>query len=106
MSLYGGISGQLASGNLDASEKMVLGGMDGVRAYPQGEGFGDEGLLATVEARRMMPGLSDRVPGQVHLLAFVDGGRISIDKDPWLAGSNQQPARAPRGSGPSRKDTP
>lgn len=88
VSVYGAIGGQVASGNLDASEKMVLGGMDGVRAYPQGEGFGDEGLLATVEARLLLAGLSARVPGQVQLLGFVDGGRITVDKDPWFAGDN------------------
>ena len=88
VSVYGAIGGQVASGNLDASEKMVLGGMDGVRAYPQGEGFGDEGLLATVEARLLLAGLSERVPGQVHLLGFVDGGRLTVDKDPWFAGDN------------------
>ena len=41
-SLFAGISGQAASKNLDSAEKMSLGGMDGVRAYPQGEGFGDQ----------------------------------------------------------------
>ncbi|MBJ6981655.1 ShlB/FhaC/HecB family hemolysin secretion/activation protein [Luteimonas sp. MC1572] len=87
-SLYGALGGQVASGNLDASEKLVLGGMDGVRAYPQGEGFGDEGLLANLEVRRLLPGLSGHVPGQVHLLGFVDGGRITVDKDPWFAGDN------------------
>ena len=90
VSVYGAIGGQVASGNLDASEKMVLGGMDGVRAYPQGEGFGDEGLLATVEARLLLAGLSDNVPGQVHLLGFVDGGRITTDKDPWFVGDNER----------------
>ncbi|MCA1770436.1 MAG: hypothetical protein LC652_11015, partial [Halomonas sp.] len=33
-SLYGAVSAQVASGNLDSSEKMSLGGMNGVRAYP------------------------------------------------------------------------
>ena len=36
-SLSASVSGQVASKNLDQSEKMVLGGMDGVRGYPQGE---------------------------------------------------------------------
>ncbi|MET0893073.1 MAG: ShlB/FhaC/HecB family hemolysin secretion/activation protein, partial [Pseudoxanthomonas sp.] len=89
-SLYGSIGGQVASGNLDASEKLVLGGMDGVRAYPQGEGFGDEGFVATLEARLLLAGLSERVPGQVHVLGFVDGGRITADKDPWYAGSRDR----------------
>lgn len=90
VSLYGAVGGQVASGNLDASEKLVLGGMDGVRAYPQGEGFGDEGLVINLEARLLLAGLSERVPGQVHVLGFVDGGRITADKDPWYAGSNDR----------------
>ena len=34
--------------------------------------------------------LSERVPGQVHVLAFVDAGRITVDKDPWFAGDNRR----------------
>ena len=36
-SLYAGINGQVASKNLDVSEKMELGGMNAVRAYPEGK---------------------------------------------------------------------
>ena len=90
VSLYASITGQWASTNLDPSEKMVLGGMDGVRAYPQGEGFGDEGYTASLEARLLLAGLSDQVPGQVHLLGFVDTGHVTIDKHPWFAGSNSR----------------
>lgn len=90
VSLSASLTGQLASGNLDPSEKLVLGGMDGIRAYPQGEGFGDEGYLANVEARLLLAGLSAYVPGQVHVLAFVDAGHITINKDPWYVGSNSR----------------
>jgi hemolysin activation/secretion protein len=87
-SLRASLTGQLASGNLDPSEKLVLGGMDGIRAYPQGEGFGDEGLLLDLEARVLLAGLSASVPGQVSLLGFVDAGRVTINKNPWYAGDN------------------
>lgn len=90
VALYGAIGGQIASRNLDPYEKMVLGGIDGVRAYPQGEGFGDEGILANVEARVLLTGLSERVPGQVHLVGFIDAGRIAANRDPWFAGSNDR----------------
>ena len=43
-SLYGDLRGQLASKNLDISEKMELGGAYGVRAYPEGEGLWRRGL--------------------------------------------------------------
>ena len=90
VSLYGSFTGQLASKNLDPSEQMVLGGMGGIRAYPQGEGYGDHGYLASLEARLLLVGLSAHVPGQVHLLGFVDTGHITINENPWYAGSNSR----------------
>lgn len=90
VSLHASLTGQLASKNLDPSEKFVLGGMDGVRAYPQGEAFGDEGYLMSLEARFLLAGLSERVPGQVHLLGFVDAGNVTINKNPWFAGANER----------------
>lgn len=90
VSLHASLTGQLASKNLDPSEKFVLGGMDGVRAYPQGEAFGDEGYLMSLEARFLLAGLSERVPGQVHLLGFVDAGNVTINKNLWFAGANER----------------
>jgi hemolysin activation/secretion protein len=87
-SLHASLTGQWASKNLDPSEKMVLGGIDGIRAYPQGEGFGDQGYLANLEARLLLASLGGRVPGAVHLVGFVDAGRITIDKNPWYPGEN------------------
>lgn len=90
LSLRASVTGQLASKNLDQSEKMVLGGMDGVRAYPQGEAFGDEGYIASLEASLLLAALSQQVPGNVRLLGFVDGGRVTIDKNPWFIGDNSR----------------
>jgi hemolysin activation/secretion protein len=90
VSVYGSISGQVASKNLDSSEKMDLGGMNGVRAYPQGEATGDQGYLASLEARLLLGKLSDRVPGQVHLIGFVDAGSVTIHKNPWFTGNNHR----------------
>ena len=90
VSLRAAFTGQLASKNLDPSEKMVLGGIDGVRAYPQGEGFGDQGYVANLEASLLLARLSERIPGQVHLLGFVDGGHITINKNPWYPGVNER----------------
>ncbi len=84
------LTGQLASKNLDPSEKLVLGGMDGVRAYAQGEGVGDEGVIASVEARLLLARASERIPGQLHLLGFADAGRITVNKDPWYPGDNHR----------------
>jgi hemolysin activation/secretion protein len=84
LSFNASISGQWASKNLDPSEDFILGGMDGIRGYPQGEAFGDEGYLATLEAQLLLTRLSGSVAGDVHLLAFVDTGHVRINKNPWL----------------------
>ncbi|MDQ3271267.1 MAG: ShlB/FhaC/HecB family hemolysin secretion/activation protein [Pseudomonadota bacterium] len=89
LSFFAGINGQLASKNLDSSEKLVLGGMDGVRAYPQGEAPGDQGYLVTLEGRLLLP-KPQSLPGQVHLIGFVDHGSVTINKKPWAAGNNQR----------------
>ncbi len=90
VSLYASINGQVASKNLDSSEKMELGGMNGVRAYPQGEAYGDEGYLINLEARYLLPKFSERIPGEMHLIGFVDTGNVTINKSPWGAGSNSR----------------
>jgi hemolysin activation/secretion protein len=87
VSLYGGVRGQVAFDNLDISEKMELGGAYGVRAYPEGEGYGDEGYIATVEARFLLPPVGG-LPGRLQLAGFYDYGRIWLSHDPWQAGHN------------------
>ncbi len=78
--LFAGATGQLASGNLDSSEKFILGGPSGVRAYPVGEAAGDQGLLGTVELRRNLDVGGDR---KLQGLAFVDAGRVRLHKNAW-----------------------
>jgi hemolysin activation/secretion protein len=80
-SLYGSLSGQLASKNLDSSEKIYLGGSDGVRAYPANEGGGSEGVLLSLETRESLPLNFD-------LAEFFDWGRVRFNK------SNQFPGAA------------
>ena len=90
VSLYGAIYGQFASKNLDISEKMGLGGMYAVRAYPVGEAYSDEGYVATLEARLLLPKFSQRLPGQFHLVGFVDSGTGTINKNPWTTEQNRR----------------
>ncbi len=90
VSLYGAISGQLASKNLDISEKMGLGGLYGVRAYPVGEAYADEGYLATLEARLLLPNFSAQMPGRMHLIGFVDTGSVTTNKEPWTSADNHR----------------
>lgn len=88
LSVYGGLRGQIATDNLDSSEKMELGGAYGVRAYPEGEAYGDEGYVATLEARLMLDRWTQSLPGQLQLIAFVDAGEVDFAHDPWFSGSN------------------
>jgi hemolysin activation/secretion protein len=87
-SLYAGLSGQLASKNLDNSEKMELGGMYAVRAYPEGEAYADQGYVLTLEARQNLPKFSEDMSGQLQVVGFIDTGSVTIDKTPWAAGDN------------------
>ena len=104
VSLYGQARGQLASKNLDSSEKMELGGAYGVRAYPEGEAYGDQGYILSAEARLRLAALSERLRGQVQAFAFADYGEITINKNPWFAGDNHRTLSA-AGVGLSWADT-
>jgi hemolysin activation/secretion protein len=86
-SLFGAVRGQVASKNLDISEKMELGGAYGVRAYPEGEGYGDQGYVATVEGRLALPRWRV-LPGRTMLFVLADTGQVDEAKTPWAPGVN------------------
>ncbi len=88
ISLFGSVSGQVASKNLDIWEKMQLGGMYGVRAYPAGTAFGDQGYIVNLEARYLLPPLSESLPGRVSLIALFDTGSVSYNKNSWATTDN------------------
>ncbi|EBF4234932.1 ShlB/FhaC/HecB family hemolysin secretion/activation protein, partial [Salmonella enterica] len=50
-SFYANLTGQMASHNLDTSQKFLLGGPSAVRAYDVGDGSVDEGNIGTAEVR-------------------------------------------------------
>lgn len=89
-SLYAAFGGQLASKNLDVSEKMELGGMHAVRAYPEGEAYADQGAVLTLEARMDLPQFVEALPGQMQLIGFADAGTVRVDRNPWTAGDNHR----------------
>ncbi len=66
---YFGLTLQRANKNLDASEKLYLGGPLGVRAYGVGEGAGSQGEIANFELRQ-------RLSAKTTLVEFYDVGRI------------------------------
>lgn len=73
-------TGQLASKNLDSSEKMSLGGPGGVRAYPQSEAAGDDVHLLNFEVRRALDPLAD---GSLDLMLLVDYGVSRLVHETW-----------------------
>jgi len=83
--LYFALSGQWANSNLDAAEKMIVGGPSTVRAYDVGALSGDTGYLATAELRR---DLGTAWSGRWQAVAFVDTAHITVNKDTWVAGKN------------------
>ncbi|WP_395685570.1 ShlB/FhaC/HecB family hemolysin secretion/activation protein [Caenimonas koreensis] len=89
LSIYGSIGGQLASKNLDSSEKLVLGGTGGVRAFSEGQAYADEGVLVSLELRDDLPRFTS-LPGYMQLVGFVDAASVTIDHSPWVAGSNHR----------------
>jgi hemolysin activation/secretion protein/predicted porin len=91
--LHASLQGQQAGKNLDSSEEFYLGGAHGVRGYGQGEGAGDEGMLARLELRRH---LGHKGGFNVEGMLFYDVGRIRVDHEPWdpTQASNTRTLRA------------
>ena len=69
-SLHASLNGQWASKNLDPSEKIYLGGMSGVRAYPSGEAGGSSGQIISLELRQQLN-------AQWQVIAFYDYGQVA-----------------------------
>jgi hemolysin activation/secretion protein len=68
--LFFNATAQVASRNLDSSEKLSLGGPNGVRGYPPSESPSDEGLMVTWEYRKSLN--LQRWPGEWVISAFGD----------------------------------
>ena len=77
-------NGQISDKNLDSSEKMSLGGANGVRAYPQGEAEGDQGYLFTGELQWNMP------TEKFKIATFIDVGHVKVNKHPWDNSKNER----------------
>lgn len=74
--LYLSYTGQWAGQNLDSSEKLALGGMGAVRAYPQGEWPSDRASVFTAEWRQA---LAPRWQG----VLFFDAAHGKANAEPW-----------------------
>jgi len=69
--------GQIASRNLDQSEKFALGGPLALRAFGSAEGLGDEGVIAQAE-------LGFRPVDWLRAFAFYGAGRTRRHDRPWV----------------------
>lgn len=71
---------QLASKNLDASQKISIGGPHAVRAYDSDIPSGDSGYLASIEYKYQLGSL---LAVNYFGVAFVDFAGITVNKRPW-----------------------
>lgn len=92
LTLFFNANGQWSDKNLDSSEKMYLGGADGVRAYPQGEASGDCGYLLNVELRHPLG-------HGWEVLGFYDRGQVRVNHSPWDSTSENERTLAGFGVG-------
>lgn len=87
-SIYFTAQAQLASKNLNSAEKFALGGPNGVRGYPVGEGIGDAGALISLEYRYQLPAAMSLGKEPVSLLTFFDYGYVRFNQTgPGLPGA-------------------
>jgi hemolysin activation/secretion protein len=83
--LYVSFQRQVASGNLDSSEKMGIGGSSGVRSYPSGEASGSQATLFSLELQRDVNWQQQTY----KLSTFYDFGEVEKEKFPTSTALNQ-----------------
>ncbi len=81
-SVYARAAVQATNRNLDASEKMSLGGPTKVRAWPNGEASGDQGGFIQLEARGRLQ--------TVEPYVFADAGQVQAHHKPWEDAPNKR----------------
>jgi hemolysin activation/secretion protein len=85
---------QLTDKNLDSSERMQLGGMNGVRAYPTGEGSGSDAQLIQLELRH-------KLNNGITMTGFYDWGQVWLQHNPDFPGGPLNNRNTYRGFGAS-----
>ena len=83
--LYLAFSGQWSNGNLDASQKMSVGGHSSVRSYGSSALSGDTVYMATAELRHA---LGAAWGGPWLAVAFVDATHVTVNQNTWVEGTN------------------
>lgn len=77
------ITTQLSNSNLESSEKLSMGGLTAIRAYPYGEALGDLGAVAQFEYRY-------QISPKIQATAFYDAGYVQLNKKQWINGRVNQ----------------
>lgn len=86
--LYLRAKGQFANTNLDPSERLPVGGADGVRAFDPAEGAADDAQLLTAELRWLPPAaLFGSVARELAFSAFYDWGHARYAHAPDALGA-------------------
>lgn len=83
-SLWLTTNAQYAFKNLDSSEKMLLGGASGIRAYPTGEAAGDHGIVINAEWRH-------QITPSLQTMLFYDWGKIVQNYQTWTDWNQSNP---------------
>lgn len=83
--IYASLSGQLASKNLDSSQKMLFTGINAVRAYDTGVVSGDRGNLLSLEFRRELGSMRG---AKAQALVFADMANFTINQRNFSAAQN------------------
>ena len=83
--------GQWSNKNLDASERLAIGGAYAVRAYPVGEGAGDRVWFAQFELRYPFENFTPFI--------LYDLGRARVNANPWDSTSDSTRSLAGMGLG-------
>jgi hemolysin activation/secretion protein len=84
------VRGQLATKNLDSSEKFALGGANAVRAFSESQVFGDQGLVVNLEGSLDLPQLEAHLPGRLQAVGFYDVGSVTLSKNPQPGANNSR----------------
>ncbi len=90
--VYFAVRGQYTRKNLDSTEQFRLGGPDGVRAFNNGEGTGDLGVIVTTEIRLLPPeAWFGRIAREMVFSLFGDGGYVQYRYQRMLTNQLNEP---------------
>jgi len=92
LTLTAGLTGQFANRNLDSSEKIYLGGISDVRAYPASEAGGSDGNVINLELRYALP-------HGFAVSTLYDWGRIRVNHDNSIPGAAIKNEQVMKGAG-------